>query len=310
MKRQIVAYGIWALGLSFTISSDTAQAQVGSFVHVVKQGETLASIAQRFYGDALFEKVLVTENGLSGYDGVSIAPGMRIVIPYSAYYRVARGDSWNKLGEQFYGAAERGSILPLVNGLSKDNPPEQNAQILIPYAVRHIADQRDDLASICEAYFGSTENVGLLRKFNRLSRNRLKKSQLILVPIPKLLLSDQGRKIIEELTGIVLANSSVRTLQDQSAQRIAQLREYVRRGHYIEGVAYGHELLGAGVLTANQTVVVQSELATAYVALERDDLAVKAFEAALKLRSDLELDTAKTSPKVLLMLKKAQKLQR
>lgn len=287
-----------------------AEAQDGTFVYVVKSGETLAAIAQRFYGDALYEKVLVSENGLTGHGGVSIVSGMKLVVPYSTYYRVKAGDNWSKLAEQFYGHADRAFVIAQANNLSKEVAPEENAQLLVPYAVRHVADPKDDLSDICEAYYGSLENLAGLRRFNRISRNKLKRSQVILIPLPKLLLSEQGRKIVEMHTGMRIADGSIYALQAQSDQRVAQLREQVRRGHYLEAVAQGYELLGLGALTANQSVVVHSELATAFVALERDDLALKAFASALNLRPDLELDTAKTSPKVLTLLRKAKTGQR
>jgi LysM repeat protein len=309
MKR-LLSHSALLAALVVVLPDSDAHAQEGAFVYVVKSGETLASIAQRFYGDALYEKVLVTENGLTGHGGVSIIAGMKLVVPYSSYYRVKSGDSWSKLAEQFYGSADRAHVIPQANNLSKDAVPEDNAQLLVPYAVRHVADQRDDLSNICEAYYGSLENLAALRRFNRLSRNKLKRTQVILIPMPKLVLSEQGRRIIEAHSGMKLADGSIRALQAQSDQRLAQLREQVRRGRYLEAVAHGYELLGLGALTANQSVVVHSELATAFVALERDDLALKAFVAALALRPDLELDTAKTSPKVLTLLRKAQKTRR
>ncbi|MCB9666916.1 MAG: LysM peptidoglycan-binding domain-containing protein [Myxococcales bacterium] len=310
MNRMMLAYGILAnLGLA-AVATSHSHAQDSGYIYIVKSGDTLASISQRFYGDSAFEKVLVTESGLTGFDGVSIVAGMRLLVPFSSYYRVASGDTWSKLSERFYGTADRGQIIASNNGLSTDSPPEQNAQLLIPYALRHVSDARDDLMSICEAYYGTTEPLASLRKFNRLSRNKLKRSQVILVPMPKLVLSEQGRKIVEAATGSALPDGSIRLLQTQSIQRIAQLRELVRRGRYIEAVAYGNELQGIGALTASQSVVVYSELATAYVALEREDLALKAFKAALALHPELELDTAKTSPKVLLVLKKARALKR
>ncbi len=310
MKRLTLVYSFLASVCLGAVGISTSHAQDSAHIYVVKSGDTLASIAQRFYGDAAFEKVLVTESGLTGFDGVSIVPGMRLLVPFSSYYRVSSGDTWSKLSERFYGTSDRGQVIASANGLSKDSPPEQNAQLLIPYALRHVTEPHDDLVSICEAYYGTIEPLAALRKFNRLSRNRLKRSQVILIPMPKLVLSEQGRKLVESATGAALPDGSVRRLQTQSIQRIAQLRELVRRGRYLEAVAYGHELQGVGALTANQSVVVYSELATAYVALEREDLALNTFKAALVLRPDLELDTAKTSPKVLLVLKKAHTLQR
>ena len=57
-------------------------------------------------------------------------------------------------------------------------------------------------------------------------------------------------------------------------------------------------MLGTGELTGNQIVTIQRELAVAFVALDRPDLAVEAFAAALERQPDLELYSRDTSPTV------------
>ena len=64
-------------------------------------------------------------------------------------------------------------------------------------------------------------------------------------------------------------------------------------------MALGNRLLGLGSLTSTQVVTIQKELAVAYVALERPDLAEASFRAALALQPNLELDSVRTSPRVL-----------
>ena len=61
----------------------------------------------------------------------------------------------------------------------------------------------------------------------------------------------------------------------------------------------GNRLLGAQSLTSTQAVTIQKELGVAYVALERGDLAEASFRSALALQPNLELDTVRTSPRVL-----------
>ena len=58
-----------------TLLSGVARADGSFFVHVVRPGETLASIAQRYYGDPRRESVLVAENGLTTQGGAAIVVG-------------------------------------------------------------------------------------------------------------------------------------------------------------------------------------------------------------------------------------------
>ncbi len=60
-------------------------------VHVVRPGETLASIAERYYGDPRRESVLVAENGLTSEGGSAIVVGLRLSIPTVSYHRVKEG---------------------------------------------------------------------------------------------------------------------------------------------------------------------------------------------------------------------------
>ena len=64
------------------------------------------------------------------------------------------------------------------------------------------------------------------------------------------------------------------------------------------------------MLTGNQVVTIQRHLGTAYVALGRMDLAVNAFRAALTRQPDLQLDTVRTSPRVMRAFEEAREAMR
>ncbi len=125
------------------------------------------------------------------------------------------------------------------------------------------------------------------------------RGQVVLVPLSDLTLSEEGRQIIEEAIGEEITGGRIRQLQQQIDERIPELRDDLRHGRFAEAVSLGNRLLGGGQLTGNQIVSIQRELGTAYVALDRSDLAVEAFAAAISVQPDLELDVARTSPTVL-----------
>ena len=94
-------------------------------------------------------------------------------------------------------------------------------------------------------------------------------------------------------------------MTDQITQQ-SKLIQQVKDARFAEAVALGNRLLGAPSLTSTQVVTIQKELGVAYVALERSDLAEASFRAALALQPNLELDTVRTSPRVLEAFSRAQ----
>ncbi len=283
-----------------------AHAQDPAYVHVVRPGETLASIAQRYYGDPQRETVLVAENGLMAHGGAAIVVGMRLLIPHVSYHRVTAGETWAELATRYYGDPRRAFVLIEANNGTPGEQPDEGAQLLIPYPLRHVGAQGDTVTRLAKLYYSDKEGVGRLHRFNSVRGNRLARGQILLVPLADLVLSDEGRQAIAQQTGHAPAAGQIRRLQAQIDAKLPDLRADVRTGRYTDGVALGNRLLGAGDLTGNQVVTIQRELGSAYVALGRTDLAVDAFRAALERQPDLELDGIRTSPTVLAAFHRAK----
>lgn len=292
------------LFVAFSLFASKSQAQQVP-VHMVSKGETLASIAQRYYGDPTREVVLQQENGLTASSGNALDAGMPVVVPTVFFYRAASGETWKAIAEQFYGSADRAFVLIEANRGGKSRQPDENAVLLIPYPVRHYAKAGETAAAIAKRYLGSGQkHVRWVRRFNGLKAARTQQ-QLILVPIADLKLSDEGQALLEVMAS-AKGSEKARVAQAEAVVRLPTLIEHVDKGGYAEAVALGNQLLGSGQLTETQEVTIYRALATAYVALDREDLAKNAFVAALKLQPNLELDTIKTSPRVLEALKKAR----
>jgi LysM repeat protein len=296
-----------ALALALLVlSRERAIAQDSAFVHIVRPGETLASIAQTYYGNPKRENVLVAENGLTDQGGSAIVEGMRLVLPTVHYYRVKAGDTWRGLAERYYGDAARAPILMKANEAKPGVAPDEGAQLLIPYPVRHVLKQAETLISVAEQYYTSRDDQRLFRTFN-LGKGRIMRGHIVLVPLYDLVLSEEGKARLESATGEHIDMGETRSAQAQIDHELPSLREAVQDGRFVEAVAIGNQLLGSGQLTGYQEISIERELATAYLALSREDLAVQAFSEALKKQPDLELDSVRTSPRVLKALELAKK---
>lgn len=290
--RAFVAF-VLALFLAPVVRADTGH------VHVVRSGETLASIAQLYYGDPRREGVLVAENGLASQGGAPIVTGMQLRIPWVRYHRVAEGETWSQLAERFYGESRRAFVIQEANRAGND-PPAVGAQLLIPYPLRHVVGQGDTVVRLARQYYGrGNAAVRRLRRFNGLRGNRIARGGLILVPIADLTLSDEGRQRVEAALGVELPRGEVREAQAAIDEALPRLDEHVAEGRFAEALSLGNRLLGSRDLTAIQRVAIERRLAVAYVAVDRPDLARAAFLEALRRQPTLELDSVRTSPRVL-----------
>lgn len=297
----------WLLALLLCLLSQTALAE-SSLVHIVRPGETLASIAERYYGNPNLEAVLVAENGLTSEGGSAIVVGLHLVIPTVSYHRVEEGETWPELASRFYGEPKRAFAIIAANEEIAGPQPDPGAELVIPYPLRHVAEQSQTLRTLGKTYFEEDENLGarMIRRFNRVRGNRLTRGQILLVPLSNLTLSPQGRKVAEAEGAVPEARGDVREKQAKINERLPTLRDLVKEGEYTEAVALANHLLGEGDLTGNQVVTIQRELGTALVALGEDTMARQAFSAALRQQPDMELDMARTSPRVLAVFDSAR----
>jgi LysM repeat protein len=270
-----------------------AGAARGDVVHLVRQGETLASIAQRYYGDPAREATLVAANVLGAQANASLLPGMRIVVPSVSYYRVEPNDTWQRVAQRELGSASRAPYLARVNGADPRVPPSPGAVLRIPYLLRYVVLEDEPLFEIARRFYGDRTQVQFILEFNHLSSSRLQRGQVLLLPLADLTLREEP--VCESTAPLAAASVSQRRVE----QEIPALEALVAHGQYVEAVALGARLAGAGELSVAQRVAIDRALAVAYCALDRLDLAAESFRDALAADRTLSLDPHTTPPKVL-----------
>jgi hypothetical protein len=297
-----------AIAIALAMLALAGQAHAGAtIVHVVRPGETLASIADLYYGDPRREAVLVNENGLGGEGGSPIVVGLRLVIPTVDYHRAAAGETWAELANRYYGDSRRAFALIDANGGKPGEHPDVGAELLVPYPLRVVAGQTDPLRKIAKTFYDSMAAMTTVRRFNPNFKNHIVRGQILLAPLADLVLSAQGKKLAEAHLGAPLLGGELRSKQNEVEAALPILRDHVRQGRYADAVALANRMIGNGDLTSSQVVTIHRELGTAYVALGQDDLAKDAFRALLAQQPDAELDGVRTSPKVLHAFEEARR---
>jgi LysM repeat protein len=274
-----------------------AQAQA-VYTHAVQEGDTLASIAQRYYGDPTREAVLSEANRMKGPDMNGLVPGSWIFIPLVTFYRVSKDETWKSVATRLYGRETRAATLVEANNGNRRVEPDEGAELLVPYPLRHVVRPGETLAKIAEIYMPETPlSLKRLRRFN--AGARIERGQVVLVPLFDLRLAGEGRAEASDAFTRAAGAGAAKEAQDEVESALPKLIQQVHKAEFAEAVSLGNRLLGANSLTSTQVVTIQKELAVAYVALERTDLAEASFRSALALQPNFELDTVRTSPRVL-----------
>ncbi len=268
------------------------------YTHAVQEGDTLASIAQRYYGDPTREVVLREANRMKGEADQALVQGSWLFIPMVSFHRVEKDETWGSIATRFYGKPARAVALIDANQANRRVQPDEGAELLVPYPLRHLVAPGETLAKIAEAYMpDSPVSLRRLKQFN--PGARIERGNVVLVPLFDLRLAGAGRSEASAAFSRASGGGEAKAAQDEIETSLPELIRQVREAEFAEAVALGNRLLGGRSLTSTQAVTIQKELGAAYVALDRSDLAQASFRAALALQPNLELDTVRTSPRVL-----------
>ncbi len=273
-----------------------------AFGHVVKPGETLAQIAERVYGDAKLEFVLVGANALDVQGGTVIAPGMRLEVPGPNHHAVTQGETWADLSLFWLGTNDvaRSELLAHANKGVPWVPPIEGQEIEIPPIITYIAGDGETVNTIADRFWGDPNRGWELNTYNRRDGVLVKRGEVVLVPMPALKLTDAGKSEARAAAQRDGATGGVALDQQRRADAdLPQLLADVRYGRYAEALARGNRILGGGALTRPQLAVVHRALLEAYVAIDAHAAAVAACTAWRANDPGAVLDPIRVSPKII-----------
>lgn len=271
-----------------------------AFPHVVRPGETLAQIALRVYGDAKRESLIAMANHLDVEGGVAIVPGMRIDLPAPGYHRVTSGETWGDLALIYLGDSKRADVLARANSLSAWQPPADGLEIVIPYVLAVVAKEGDRMETYATRFLADRNAGWQIDAYNNRKSGKLGRGELLLIPIVDLELTEAGKAEARTGTEGDHNQGAAHTFEAQrkAAADVPRLLADVRGGRYVDAVARGNRILGAGALAKPQMAIVHRALLEAYIALESPGAAAGACAALRKADPKAAFDPVMVSPKI------------
>jgi hypothetical protein len=272
-----------------------------AFPHVVQPGDTLAKIAERYYGKIQLERVLSTANALDGARAGVLAPGMLLEIPALSYVTVGADDTWKSLAQQHLGNEGRSILLAEINGQKPWIDPELGQIVRLPYNLTWRASGEESLATLAYRFLGSTKHAYRLVTYNDLDEDGPEKGQILLLPLSDLSLSVQGQAAARLAAArLIEQGESERYLRQQTSdQALREVALDVRGGRYLASLEKGVRLLEAGQLPEPSRAEVHRLLLETFVALGAVAAARTSCQSYLDTVEVPNLDPLLVSPKIL-----------
>lgn len=288
------------LALAAAICAGHAEA----FPHVVQPGDTLAGLAERYYGEVERERLLVAANaldlpGVVG-GGVRIVAGMRLEIPAVGHHRTNATDTWEALATRLLGGGHRAALLARANGTSPWLAPAEGTEIVVPYNLPVVLSLADSTASVARRWLGDPDLAWELDHYNGLRGRQPGAGELLLVPLVELPLTDEGRARALQAAAETRAQGGggVRELQRRVDAEIPTLLAEVRAGRYADAISRGTRLSSTPDLPRATRARIERLLLEAWAAYDAPGLAAAACTSWRALDPEAVVDPVWMSPKL------------
>lgn len=286
--------------LVITLALLIRPSRASALTHVVQPQDTLAALAEHYYGRIQFERILVAANRLDLAGGTPLLPGMHLLVPTVSYVTVGKKETWARLAQKHLGSADRADVLSIANGSNPWLTPEEGSRALIPYNLAILLPSDETIVSIAQKYLGDGKHAWMLTRYNNLKQGQLSRGSVIVIPLTDLELTEvaKGDNTDLERQALELLQNE-RKLQRQISAEIPSLIADVRSGRFVDAVARGNRFVSSNVLSMPQLALVYRQLLEAYVALDASGAAAAACAQWRKLTPTVKLDPSQLSPKIL-----------
>jgi LysM repeat protein len=161
-------------------AGSAAEPRVGK--HRIKRGDTLAAIAEKYYGERSRADLLARVNGLE--KDKPLRSGQLLSVPFSAAYKVRQGDTPSALAEKWLGGSSRHALLLEMNGLSPRGPLPAGAEIELPAILNRTLGRGETLGEVAQRYYGDAGRAEWIAQCSGLERADLvKRGQRLQIPL-------------------------------------------------------------------------------------------------------------------------------
>lgn len=272
-----------------------------AFPYIVREGDTLAKLAERFYGKLPYERVIVAANRLDIGGSMKMEPGMLLEIPALSFYRVAKDDTWKTIATRFLGDEDRAVFLSENNGSHPWLEPELGRVIRLPFHLSISLTGQESLSTLSYRFLGGTKHAFALSQYNGLKDGKLQKGDILMIPLTDLPLTPEAQTLAKDAARRLVAEAEGdATGRSRAAQKgLEELAAMVRSGRYVSAVALYGERLTLAELSEAEKARALLLLTEAYVALDALGLAKTSCARYREINPEADFDPVQTSPKIL-----------
>ena len=283
---------VLACGVAVWLAALWRPAVAQRVIHRVRFGETVKSIASDYYGDQTLAWLVRQINGLAKG---RLRAGERIRLPTAWYYTPRQAVSVRRVATRLLGNSRREFLLRELNGLGRRRRLKAGTRLLIPCVVPHAVAEGESFADIALRYYGAADKGQRIAKYNLFRGTEPVRGGRLLIPLSRVMIVSAR---LEQLTNLhVLGVTYGRPREDREA--LQEANGLLRRGEYQRVALRLVRLLAREQASDTYIADVYKLLATAYVALGEQQLAIRAFREALLRHPGLRLDPVVDSPKLI-----------